>query len=52
MWKNITAIHSILKKKITKRKFEPGQYLKSKINKNKFGNKNKKIEKIEMLKKK
>jgi predicted phage tail protein len=33
---NTAAIHSILKKKITKRNFKPGQYLKSKINKNYF----------------
>jgi hypothetical protein len=36
MWKNIAAIHSILKKKITKQKFLPDQYLKIKINKNNF----------------
>ena len=36
MWKNIAAIHNILKKKITKQKFQPGQYLKNKINKNNF----------------
>jgi len=40
MWKNTAAIHSILKKKITKRNFKPGQYLKNKINKNYFGKKN------------
>jgi hypothetical protein len=28
-----------LKKKITKQKFKPGQYLKGKINKNNFGKK-------------
>ena len=54
MWKNIAAIHSIFKKKITKQKFKLGQYLKSKINKNNFGKtkekineKNKKIRKVE-----
>ena len=36
MWKNIAAIHSIFKKKITKQKFKLGQYLKSKIKKNNF----------------
>jgi hypothetical protein len=36
---NTAAIHSILKKKIIKRNFKPGQYLKSKINKNYFGKK-------------
>jgi len=48
---NTAAIHSILKKKITKRNFKPGQYLKSKINKNYF---EKKInaKKIGKLKKK
>ena len=44
MWKNIAAIHSNLKKKITKQKFYPGQYLKSKINKNNFEKKKKKQE--------
>ena len=39
MWKNTAAIHSILKKNITKQNFKPGQYLKSKINKNYFGKK-------------
>jgi hypothetical protein len=54
MWKNIAAIHSIFKKKITKQKFKLGQYLKCKINKNNFGKtkekineKNKKIIKVE-----
>jgi hypothetical protein len=46
MWKNTTAIHSILKKKSTKQNFKPGQYLKSKINKKYFGKKNKCKKKI------
>jgi hypothetical protein len=53
MWKNTTAIHSILKKKITKKNFKPGQYLKSKINKNYFGKKinaKKKYRKVEKKK--
>ena len=41
MWKNIAAIHIILMKKITNQNFKPGQYLKSKINKNNFEKKRK-----------
>jgi len=52
MWNNTAAIHSIFFKKITKRNFKPDQYLKSKINKNYFGKKNKCKKKIEKLKKK
>jgi len=57
MWKNTAAIHSILKKKITKQNFKPGQYLKSKINKNYFGKKinakkNRKVEKKSNFEKK
>ena len=57
MRKNTAAIHSIFLKKITKQNFKPGQYLKSKINKNYFGKKinakkNKKVKKKVILKKK
>ena len=52
MWKNTAAIHSIFLKKITKQNFKPGQYLKSKINKNYFGKKINAKKKQESSKKK
>jgi len=45
MWKNIAAIHSILKKKLQSKNFNKSIFLKSKINKNNFGKKRKKTEK-------
>jgi hypothetical protein len=47
MWKNIAAIHSILKKKLQSKNFNKSIFLKSKINKNNFGKKRKKTEKKE-----
>jgi hypothetical protein len=45
MWKNIAAIHSILKKKLQSKNFNKSIFLKSKINKNNFGKKRKKTKK-------
>jgi len=52
MWKNIAAIHSILKKKLQSKNFNKSIFLKSKINKNNFGKKRKKTEKKKKKKEK
>jgi hypothetical protein len=47
MWRNIVAIHSVLKKKTTKLNSQPAQYIKNKFDKNNYGKKQKNHKKKE-----